>query len=121
MHRGLGQGAPELIVEVAVSSAARDLGPKLRLYGAAGVQEYINVLLEESRITWRRLLSGSYSMVQPDPDGIVRSVRFPGLWLDPAAMLREDDHRLLEVLQQGLDSPEHREFVETLSKRFRQS
>src|SRR5215472_17448257 len=43
MERGLGSGAPELIVEVVLSSIARDLGPKLRLYRAAGVLEYITV------------------------------------------------------------------------------
>src|SRR5262249_26197156 len=104
-ERGLGSGAPELIVEVALSSAARDLGPKLRIYRAAGVLEYITVLLESSRVTWRRLVSGSYSALELGSDGIVRSVVFPGLWLDPAALLQQNDRRMLEELGQGLQSP----------------
>jgi len=115
--RGLGSGAPELIVEVAVSSAARDLGPKLRLYRAAGVQEYITVLVEQPQLTWRRLVSGAYSIIDPGPDRILRSAVFPGLWLDPAALLREDDPRVLEVLNQGLRSPEHSAFVQELAER----
>jgi len=106
-QRGYGRGAPELIVEVALSSASRDLGPKLRLYRAAGVREYITVLVEQAQVTWRRLVSGSYRVLEPDPDGILRSAVFPGLWLDPAALLREENPRLLEVLTQGLQSPEH--------------
>src|SRR5262249_30693360 len=77
VKRGLGSGAPELIVEVAVSSAARDLGPKLRLYRAAGVLEYITVLVEQSQLVWRRLVSGAYSIVEPGADGILRSTAFP--------------------------------------------
>ena len=117
VERGYGSGAPELIVEVAVSSAARDLGPKLRLYRQAGVQEYINVLVEESRVIWRRLVGGQWVELQSDAASLLRSVVFPGLWLDPAALLRKDIPRLTAVLQQGLKSPEHRRFVETLAKR----
>jgi len=117
VKRKLGGGAPELAVEVALSSAARDLGPKLRLYRAAGVQEYITVLLEESQVLWRKLVSGAYSLLAPGADGLVRSSVFPGLWLDPAALLGGDEPRLLEVVRQGLDSAEHQQFVEALQQR----
>ncbi len=119
VKRDYGLGAPELAVEVALSSAARDLGPKLRLYRAAGVQEYITVLLEESQVLWRRLVSGDYQTLDPGPDGILRSFLFPGLWLGPAALLRRDVPRLLDILQQGLHAPEHQQFVEALSQRQR--
>ncbi len=117
LEGGYGSGAPELIVEVAVSSAARDLGPKLRLYRQAGVQEYINVLVEESRVIWRRLVAGGWVVLQPDAARLLRSAIFPGLWLDPAALVQKDIPRLTEVLRQGLKSPEHRRFVETLAKK----
>jgi len=118
LERGYARGAPELIVEVAVSSAARDLGPKVRLYRAAGVQEYITVLVEESQVIWRRLVSGAWATLEPGSDGLIRSVVFPGLWLDPAALLRKDIPRVTEVVNQGLQSKEHCEFVEALQKRF---
>jgi Uma2 family endonuclease len=35
------EGAPELIVEIAASSASYDLHDKLRVYRRNGVQEYI--------------------------------------------------------------------------------
>lgn len=114
-ERGLGRGAPELIVEVALSSAARDLGPKLRLYHAAGVQEYITVLVEEPQVIWRQLVAGAYTTLQPDAAGLLHSAIFPGLWLDPAALLRQDVPQLLEVLTGGLQSSEHQEFVRALA------
>jgi hypothetical protein len=39
-----------------------------------------------------------------------------GLWLDPAALLRGDMKAALAVLQRGLDSPEHAEFVAELDR-----
>jgi len=41
MENGYLQGAPELIVEVAYTSAAYDLYEKRRLYARMGVQEYL--------------------------------------------------------------------------------
>ena len=106
VERDLSKGAPELAVEVSQSSASYDLGPKLRLYRAAGVQEYITVLLAESRVIWRRLVAGAYHTIEPDPDGLLRSILFPGLWLEPAALLNKDTPRILEVLNEGLHSSE---------------
>jgi hypothetical protein len=44
---------------------------------------------------------------------------FPGLWLDPAAILAGDTARSLEVLEQGLAGPQHAAFVEELASRRR--
>ena len=58
---------------------------------------------------------GKFKELQPAAGGIFRSEVFPGLWLDPAALLREDRRRLLTVLRQGLASPEHAAFVAKLA------
>ena len=68
-------------------------------------------------MVWRRLVSGAYVTIEPDPDGLLRSQDFPGLWLDPAALLRKDVARISEVVNLGLHSSDHREFIEALSKR----
>jgi len=49
-------------------------------------------------------------------DGILRSAVFPGLWLDPAALVRGDKATVKAILQQGLDSPEHADFVARLER-----
>ncbi len=117
VEQGLGKGAPELIVEVSQSSAAYDLRPKLRLYRAAGVREYINVLLKEPQLIWWRLVAGAYQTMEPDSDGLLRSVVFPGLWLDPQALWEKNAARIIEVVNLGLNSPQHAAFVESLAKR----
>jgi hypothetical protein len=55
--------------------------------------------------------------LNPDEDGVIRSRVFPGLWLDITALLKDDMAKVLAVLQQGLASSEHSDFVKRLSER----
>jgi Uma2 family endonuclease len=107
-------GAPELIVEVAASSRARDLGIKLKLYERMGVREYLIALPGESRLIWYEWSAGGYRRLEPGADGIFRSVCFPGLWLSPDALWRLDLQQLFAVLREGIATPEHAAFVERL-------
>jgi Uma2 family endonuclease len=108
-------GAPELIIEVASSTTAIDLHRKRDDYQSAGVREYVVVVLRRPRVIWWALRNGAFEELPPGPDGIFRSEVFPGLWLDPAALLRRDRARILAVLQQGLATPEHAAFVARLA------
>jgi Uma2 family endonuclease len=107
-------GAPELIVEVAASSRARDLGVKLKLYERMSVREYLIALPGESRLMWHEWSAGSYRQLDPGADNIFRSVWFPGLWLSPDALWRLDLQRLFAVLQEGLATQEHAALVSRL-------
>jgi len=109
------EGAPELIGEVTASSASYDLGPKLNAYRRNGVREYVVWRVLDKEIDWFVLREGRYDRLSPGADGIYRSEVFPGLWLDRTAMLRRDLAYVLKVLQQGLISPEHGEFVKRLA------
>lgn len=108
------EGPPELIVEVAASSAAYDLHDKRRVYARNGVQEYLAVQIYEQHIDWFALREGVYEPLAPDASGVLRSEVFPGLWLQPAAFWSGDLATMLAVLQEGLASPEHAAFVERL-------
>jgi Uma2 family endonuclease len=112
---GYVEGAPELIAEVAASSAAYDLRDKLRVYRRNGVQEYLVWQVYDQRLDWFRLREGEYVPLQPDAAGIVRSEVFPGLWLAIPALLEGNLALVLAVLQQGLATSEHAAFVEQLS------
>ena len=110
-------GAPELLVEVSVSTADADFGPKLALYQRTGVNEYVTVETQPKRLVWRVLIDGSYRELHPGPDGILRSHQFPGLWLDPAALFRNDRLAILSTLQQGMATPEYAAFQSELAAR----
>lgn len=110
-------GAPELAVEISTSSVSRDLGPKMTGYARNGIREYIVWRTEEDEIDWFVLRDGSYVSLNADNSGIIRSEVFPGLWMDRIAMIERDSRRVDETLKQGLQSPEHAQFVAELAAR----
>ncbi|GAB4473024.1 MAG: Uma2 family endonuclease [Elainellaceae cyanobacterium] len=111
------EGTPELVVEIAASSAAIDLGNKLQAYRRNGVSEYLVWQAFENELTWFHLVEGNYQRLEPDASGVIRSVRFPGLWLAADALLNNQMAQVLAVLQEGLQSAEHAAFVEQLRRK----
>jgi Uma2 family endonuclease len=109
------QGAPELIVEIAASSATYDLREKLNAYRRNGVQEYMVLLIYDQALTWLQLENDTYVPLPVDERGTIHSRVFPGLWLSPQALLAADLATVLATLQQGLESAEHSEFVKRLT------
>jgi Uma2 family endonuclease len=110
------EGAPELVVEVAASSASIDLHSKLNAYRRNGVREYVVWRVLERAIDWFVLKEGNFIALSAGPDGIYRSVILPGLWLDAPAVLRGDWSAAMQTIQRGLASPEHAAFVERLQQ-----
>jgi hypothetical protein len=108
-------GAPELVVEDARSSRHYDLTQKRADYESAGVREYVVVELKPDRIHWFVRRGTHFVVLRLAPDGIYRSKVFPGLWLDPTALYAQDLDRLIQVLEQGLATPEHAAFVARLA------
>ncbi|MCP4210343.1 MAG: Uma2 family endonuclease [Halieaceae bacterium] len=101
------EGPPELIVEIAASSASYDLHDKLRVYRRHGVQEYVVWRIMDRQIDWFALEQGRYLSLAADEHGVLRSQVFPGLWLDVPALLEGDLAGVLAMLQQGLAGEEH--------------
>lgn len=110
------EGAPELIAEVAASSAAYDLHDKKNAYRRNCVQEYLVWQIFENKLDWFQLQEGEYITLEPDEHGVMRSRIFPGLWLAVFALLEGNMTQVLTVLQAGLNSPEHTKFVQHLNK-----
>jgi Uma2 family endonuclease len=111
------EGAPELVAEVAASSASLDLNAKFNVYRRNGVREYIVWRVLDRQIDWFVLREGEYVRLSLDEGGLYRSEVFPGLWLDPAALVRSDTPTVFATLQRGLASSEHAAFVARLNTR----
>lgn len=110
-QEGYIQGSPELVVEIAASSAAIDLGDKKRVYRRNGVQEYLVWQIFDEKLDWFYLDEGVYQSLTPDNEGILRSRVFPGLWLNRPQLLQNNLAAVLTTLQAGLQSSEHQAFV----------
>jgi Uma2 family endonuclease len=115
------EGIPELVIEIAASSAAIDMSSKKQAYRRNGILEYIVWQSFENQLDWFQLAEGEYQPLVPDPEGIVRSQVFPGLWLAVNALLNSQMVQVLEVLQAGIQSPEHETFVQQLNAKQSQS
>jgi Uma2 family endonuclease len=109
------RGVPELIVEVSQATRYTDLGPKFDAYERAGVLEYIVRALDPDELLWFALREEKLVELPADSDGLYRSGVFPGLWLDPQAMIAGNNRRLREVLDRGLATNEHASFVARLA------
>lgn len=110
-------GGPELVVEVATSSAAIDLHDKLDAYERAGVREYVVLSTKTPELFWYENREGRFVRLDPPGDGIFRSAVFPGLWLNAAAIVANDSKTVLETVQAGLADPAHEKFIAELARR----
>jgi Uma2 family endonuclease len=110
------EGTPELVVEIAASSAAIDLGDKKRAYRRNGIPEYIVWQVFDRKVDWFGLEEGEYISLPVDADGTIRSRVFPGLWLAVEDLLAGNMMRVLAVLQVGLAAVEHGAFKQQLSQ-----
>jgi hypothetical protein len=112
------EGAPEFVAEVAASTVSQDLGPKLNAYRRNGVNEYLVWRAQDAAIDWFIFHEGRFDRLLPDADGVTRSVVFPGLWLDMAALLAGDLARVHAVLRDGLAHPTHAAFAASLAVKY---
>jgi hypothetical protein len=85
-------------------------------YAKFGVQEYIVFCLEPSFLHWYNLKNGKSLPV--DENGTIRSQIFPGLWINTLALLKGDPKAAIETLSLGLQSAQHKTFVELLASRM---
>ena len=112
------EGSPELIVEIAISSASYDYHVKRRVYRRNGVREYLIWRVEDDAIDWFALEDGEYVALPADDAGVIRSRVFPGLWLATRELLAGNLAAVLTTLQQGLQSEAHGAFVAELLRRL---
>ena len=110
-------GPPELVVEVANTTMAIDLGRKKRDYEQSGVKEYVVVLPVEKSIIWYYRRKDRFVELQPTSDGYLKSHCFPGLWLNAGLFFSNGAAAVLRMVRFGLSSPEHAVFVEALNAR----
>jgi len=107
--------APELVAEVASSSVSYDLTDKFKVYRRNGICEYLVWRVLDRQIDWFVLREGEYVRLPLDEAGLYRSEVFPGLWLDPTALVGGDTTTVSAAIQRGLASPEHAAFVARLN------
>ena len=81
---------------------------------ATACKEYVVWRTRDRAIDWFVAEDGEFVRFAPGADGLYRSRVFPGLWLDPAALIaRRPGRRWSRVNREAAPtSPEHAAFVE---------
>lgn len=110
------EGAPEFIAEIAATSANYDLHAKLNVYRRNGVKEYVVWRTLDRAIDYFILKDGKFEPLPPNKNGILQSKVFPGLWLDPAALISRDLAKVESVMRKGIATRDHAAFVARLKK-----
>jgi Uma2 family endonuclease len=110
------EGVPELVAEIAASSAAIDTGDKKNAYRRNGIPEYIIWNVYDNQLEWLHLVEGTYIPLPLEADGTLRSRIFPGLWLAVNDLLAQNMTQVLASLQAGLQSPEYKAWVQSLGE-----
>jgi hypothetical protein len=108
---GFWAAAPELVGEVVPDAAAYALHEKLDLLRRTGVREYIVWRVHDATIDWFELHDGRYTPLAVGPNSVNCSKVFPGLWLNPSALISGDGPAIQRAIEQGLADPEHDSFV----------
>lgn len=111
------RGAPDLIAEIAGTTAAKDLHEKLDLYQKSGVRQYLVWRTYDAEFDVFIRAGNDFVRCPIPPDGIFRSTVFPGLWIDCNALIAGDLAAALKTVQQGVESPEHAAFTQSLAGR----
>ena len=105
-------GAPEMVIEIAASTASIDLHEKKQVYCRNGVKEYLVWRVIDQQLDWFYLQQENYTSLTPDEKGIIESRVFPGLWLNQAALITGEMQEVMRTLQAGLTSPAHQQFLQ---------
>lgn len=111
------EGAPELIIEIASSSASYDLHDKLEAYKRNGVREYVVWRVGDRQIDWFGLHKGEYVNLAPDQNGVIHSRVFPGLNISVESLIEGDLQAVLDEAKKGTESKAHQAFVNELARR----
>jgi Uma2 family endonuclease len=99
---------------VSASTTRLDVKTKFKVYRRNEVREYLIWRVAKKTVAWYVLRNGKYEPLPVSREGFLQSEVFPGLWLDAKALVRGDLMRVHQVLQQGLQSREHAQFVARL-------
>ncbi|MBX9571410.1 MAG: Uma2 family endonuclease [Candidatus Obscuribacterales bacterium] len=105
------KGAPELVAEISFSSRSMDLHVKRKRYEQAGVLEYLVISLQDEELFWFDLANGT--SIKPSK-GIFKSRIFPGLWIHKSALFGMRYELMMDTVQRGLSSAEHKSFLSHL-------
>jgi hypothetical protein len=96
-------GPPNFALDVFNHEKDEDFLRRRERFSRHGVQEYV-VAFDRAPVTllWHRLEKGSYRLLEPDEDGIIRSHALPNLWIPLGAVQDRDWWAVIGCIDRGV-------------------
>lgn len=107
-------GPPNFILEVHQNSKSEFIKERKKLFSSSGVEEYLIVNEELTKIEWNRLVGDKFKVVKPDREGIIKSTSLPGLWIPISALKKRDNWAVMACIEHGITRREHHELMDSI-------
>lgn len=109
------QGPPNFVLDVFAHGQTSEYERRRDLFGRFGVTEYVTLEDRDAPVLrWNRNDNGTFRLLEPDQNGLIKSEALPGFWLSTRALADRDWWSLLAVIERGTTRRGHHEFQETV-------
>ncbi len=105
-------GPPNFILEV--HDEPEMIKDRKQLYSVAGVEEYLVMNEELTKIEWNRLIGDKFKKIKPDKEGIIKSSSLPGLWIPIPALKKRDFWAIKACIEHGITRRDHHELMHSI-------
>jgi len=105
-------GPPNFILEV--HDEPEVIKYRKQLYSDAGVEEYLVINEQLTKIEWNRLIGDKFKKIKPDKEGIIKSSSLPGLWIPIRALKKRDFWAIKACIEHGITRRDHHELMHTI-------
>lgn len=105
-------GPPNFILEV--HDEPEVIKDRKQLYSVAGVEEYLVINEQLTKIEWNRLIGDKFKKIKPDREGIIKSSSLPGLWIPIPALKKRDFWAIKACIEHGVTRRDHHELMHSI-------
>ena len=105
-------GPPNFVLDILEDSG--QVKERKKLFSDAGVEEYLVINEQLTKIEWNRLAGDRYKKIKPDKDGIIKSSSLPGLWMSISALKKRDLWAIKSSIEHGLTRRDHHELMRSI-------
>ena len=109
------KGPPNFVFDVFGSDELEQYESRKTSFERFGVTEYVVLIADEHQTcNWNRLDGKKFVAVDPDENGIIKSMALPGLWFSTNHAEKKDCWTLVDLVERGITRLGHHEFMETI-------
>ncbi len=108
------KGPPNFVMDIHNDLKSEWVKERKRLFASSGVQEYLLVNEDLSKIQWNRLENKKYKSLKPDKEGLIKSTSLPGLWVSIPHLKKRDFLGIIGCIEHGLTRRDHHDLMDSI-------